>query len=217
LKKLDWHAPLKLFDVAQTRHLERLAQSQLLDSHTLMEKAGLAIAKLALAVKPYASCHWIFCGPGNNGGDGLEAATHLHAWGQQVRVVLWRAHSDRPADSVKALQKVQSLGIAIQDELPLPEDLKAEALMVDALLGLGLSLRPGLRSEDTNTERIEDWIAFVYSAGQTVLAVDTPSGLNADTGQFQDETLQKLHIQATHTLQLLNAKLGCFTAHGRDA
>ena len=217
MKKLDWHAPLKLFDVAQTRHLERLAQSQLLDSHTLMEKAGLAIAKLALAVKPYASCHWIFCGPGNNGGDGLEAATHLHAWGQQVRVVLWRAHSDRPADSVKALQKVQSLGIAIQDELPLPEDLQAEALMVDALLGLGLSLRPGLRSKDTNTERIEDWIAFVYSAGQTVLAVDTPSGLNADTGQFQDETLQNQHIQATHTLQLLNAKPGCFTAHGRDA
>ena len=96
-----------------------------------MEKAGLAIAKLALAVKPYASCHWIFCGPGNNGGDGLEAATHLHAWGQQVRVVLWRAHSDRPADSAKALKKVQAMGIAIQDELPLPADLQAEALMVD--------------------------------------------------------------------------------------
>lgn len=223
MKKIDGSAPLKLFDVAQTRQLERLAQAEHLDPPSLMEKAGLAIAKLAMAIKPHASCHWIFCGPGNNGGDGLEAATHLHAWGQKVRVVVWQPHSDRPADSEKAFKKVQAMGIAIQDALPLPEDLQAEALMIDALLGVGL------RSVDSQKatlnepihalrqERIEDWIACVYRVGQMVLAVDTPSGLNADTGQFQDATLNSQHIQATHTLQLLNAKTGCFTAHGRDA
>jgi ADP-dependent NAD(P)H-hydrate dehydratase / NAD(P)H-hydrate epimerase len=101
LKKINWQAPLKLFDVAQTRHLETLAIAQNLGPDSLMEKAGMAIAQLALAVKPYASCHWIFCGPGNNGGDGLEAATHLHAWGQKVRLVLWQPHLDRPTDSKK--------------------------------------------------------------------------------------------------------------------
>jgi hydroxyethylthiazole kinase-like uncharacterized protein yjeF len=52
--------------------------------------------------------------------------------------------------------------------------------------------------------------------GADVLAVDVPSGLNANTGQFQNKS-NGLHIQAKHTLQLLTAKPGCFTAHGRDA
>ena len=184
-----------------------------------MEKAGLAIAQLALAVKPYASCHWIFCGPGNNGGDGLEAATHLHAWGQKVRVVLWQPYLDRPTDSKKALKKVKSLGLPIQDHLPLAEDFQANDLIIDALLGVGLRHNsPANESaSEANNQRIEDWIADVYSAGLPVFAVDTPSGLNANTGQFQDATLQTKCIQAAHTLQLLNAKPGCFTAHGRDA
>ena len=184
-----------------------------------MEKAGLAIAKLAVAIKPYASCHWIFCGPGNNGGDGLEAATHLHAWGQKVRVVVWQPHSDRPADSEKAFKKVQAMGIAIQDALPLPEELQTEVLMIDALLGIGFRSVDSKKEplKEQFNESIEDWIAYVYRAEQTVLAVDTPSGLNADTGQFQDATLNSQHIHATHTLQLLSAKPGCFTAYGRDA
>ena len=219
MKKINWQAPLKLFDVAQTRHLETLATAQNLDPDSLMEKAGLAIAQLALALKPYASCHWIFCGPGNNGGDGLEAATHLHAWGQKVRVVLWQPHLDRPTDSKKALKKIQSLGMAIQDHLPLAEDFQANDLIIDALLGVGLrhNFPVNESASEANNQRIEDWIADVYSVGLPVLAVDTPSGLNANTGQFQDATLQTQNIQASHTLQLLNAKPGCFTAHGRDA
>ena len=133
-----------------------------------MEKAGMAIAQLALAVKPYASCHWIFCGPGNNGGDGLEAATHLHAWGQKVRVVLWQPHLDRPTDSKKALKKVQSLGMAIQDHLPLAEDFQANDLIIDALLGVGLrhNFPVNESASEANNQRIEDWIADVYSVGR---------------------------------------------------
>jgi len=104
LKKINWQTPLKLFDVAQTRQLEALASNNL-SGCSLMEQAGLAIAKLAMAVKPFANCHWIFCGPGNNGGDGLEAAVHLHQWGQKVIVVLWQPKQKRPADSEIALKK----------------------------------------------------------------------------------------------------------------
>jgi NAD(P)H-hydrate repair Nnr-like enzyme with NAD(P)H-hydrate epimerase domain len=66
-----------LFDVAATRRIEHLAASTL-PPHTLMQRAGLSVAKLAMAVAPHARCIWIACGPGNNGGDGFEAATHLH-------------------------------------------------------------------------------------------------------------------------------------------
>ena len=184
-----------------------------------MESAGLAIAKLAMAIQPFANCHWIFCGPGNNGGDGLEAATHLQAWGQRVQVVLWRPHSKRPTDSEKALNKVQSLAIAIQDHLPLPSALQANDLIIDALLGVGIRDKADTNAglEQAHLPRLEDWITHIYAYGPTILAVDIPSGLNANTGNYQDKKLQGMSIHATHTLQLLNAKPGCFTAHGRDA
>jgi hypothetical protein len=121
LKKINWQAPLKLFDVAQTRQLEAAAAALNYGQQSLMESAGLAIAKLAMAIQPFAHCHWIFCGPGNNGGDGLEAATHLQAWGQRVQVVLWQPLSKRPTDSEKALKKVQSLAISLQDHLSIVE------------------------------------------------------------------------------------------------
>jgi hydroxyethylthiazole kinase-like uncharacterized protein yjeF len=63
---------------------------------------------------------------------------------------------------------------------------------------------------------MQTWIDGLYHLGADVLAVDVPSGLNANTGQFQNKS-NGLHIQAKHTLQLLTAKPGCFTAHGRDA
>ena len=205
--------------MAQTRQLEAAAAALTSGPQTLMESAGLAIAKLAMAIQPFANCHWIFCGPGNNGGDGLEAATHLHAWGQKVQVILWQPHSKRPTDSEKALKKVQSLAIAIQDHLPLPGELQANDLIIDALLGVGIREKAFSRSspELAPQPRLEDWITDIYAYGPIVLAVDIPSGLNANTGNFQDEHLKNLSIRATHTLQLLNAKPGCFTAHGRDA
>ena len=69
-----------LFDVAATRAIEQAAAAAL-PPHTLMQRAGLAIARLALALAPHGKTLWIACGPGNNGGDGLEAAMHLRQWG----------------------------------------------------------------------------------------------------------------------------------------
>ena len=69
--------------MAATRELERLAAAGL-PPHTLMQRAGLAVARLALALAPHARRIWIACGPGNNGGDGFEAAMHLHRWGKNV-------------------------------------------------------------------------------------------------------------------------------------
>ena len=189
---------------------------------SLMAQAGLAVAKLALALKPFAPCYWIYCGPGNNGGDGLEAATHLHQWGRQVRVVLWQPHLKRPSDAALALAKVHAMGISVQDELPTKVD--AQDLCIDALLGIGLrkassdvpSASDSTSSASNSPGILQSWIHHVYACGAEVLAVDVPSGLNANTGQFQNNTKNQLP-QASHTLQLLTAKPGCLTAHGRDA
>ena len=74
--KIDFGMRQTLQDVAATRRIEAATQATLAP-HTLMQRAGLAVAQLALAIAPHARCIWLACGPGNNGGDGLEAAMHL--------------------------------------------------------------------------------------------------------------------------------------------
>ncbi|MGB4361774.1 MAG: NAD(P)H-hydrate epimerase, partial [Rhodoferax sp.] len=92
MQRVNFHKPQALYDVAATRLLEQQAQ-QALPLHTLMSRAGLAVAKLALAVAPHAQRIWVAAGPGNNGGDGLEAAMHLQRWGKQP-VVSWLGTPD---------------------------------------------------------------------------------------------------------------------------
>ena len=213
MKKLNWQEPLALFDVAQTRHLEKLATARIVSGPSLMAQAGLSVANLAMAIKPCAPCYWVFCGPGNNGGDGLEAATHLHQRGQQVRVVLWQPSAKRALDAAQAFSKVKALGISIQATLPAQGDVSPHDLCMDAMLGIGL--RSSTTEDDAQAMR--SWIHSIYQFGADVLAVDTPSGLNANTGQFQNTEVVPQDIQAQHTLQLLTAKPGCMTAHGRDA
>jgi hydroxyethylthiazole kinase-like uncharacterized protein yjeF len=219
LKKINWQEPLALLDVAQTRQLESLGMARVNSGPSLMAQAGLAVAKLALAIKPFAPCYWIFCGPGNNGGDGLEAAKHLHLWGRQVRVVLWQPELKRPSDAANALMGVNALGIAVQAMLP--SKLDSKDLCIDAMLGVGLRSTSSTSSLSPSEALMQTWIDGLYQLGADVLAVDVPSGLNANTGQFQNKSggvhIQDKHIQAKHTLQLLTAKPGCFTAHGRDA
>jgi hydroxyethylthiazole kinase-like uncharacterized protein yjeF len=223
LIKLNWQEPIALFNVAQTRQLESLASARITRGDSLMAQAGLAVARLAMAIKPFAPCYWIFCGPGNNGGDGLEAATHLHQWGRQVRVVLWQPSSKRPADADLALQKVRAMGISIQDDLPVRNQhashdaFNVEDLCIDAMLGIGGRAPSAGKSTSVEAQRLQTWIEGLYQLDAEVLAVDIPSGLSADTGQFQNEAFGSQYIQATHTLQLLTAKPGCWTGHGRDA
>ena len=214
MKKINWQEPIALFDVAQTRQLENLAFARITSGPSLMAQAGLAVAKLALAIKPFAPCYWIFCGPGNNGGDGLVAATHLQQWGRQVRVVLWQPTFKRPADASHALAAANALGISIHESLP--ASVNAQDLCIDAMLGIGLRSPSSTQTEASAELLMQKWVDGIYQFDADVLAVDVPSGLNANTGQFQNKVAEP-HIQAQHTLQLLTGKPGCFTAHGRDA
>ena len=192
---------LPLHGPAASRAIEQAAQATLAP-HTLMRRAGLGVARLALALAPHARNVWIAAGPGNNGGDGFEAALHLHGAGKAVRVSFAGDATRLPADAADALARARAAGVAIGNDDPPP--LGAQDLAVDALLGLGASRAP--------EGRIAERIAQFNTLGCTRLAVDLPSGLDATTGQ----PLGTACVHATHTLALLTLKPGLYTGQGRD-
>lgn len=193
---------LPLHDVQATRQWEQAA-AQPLPPHALMQRAGLAIARVALAVAPHAQRIWIACGPGNNGGDGLQAAAWLHKWGKQVMVSTLAAQAAMPPDAQAAWHTALQAGVCFVEE---PPALQADDLCIDALLGLGIRRPP-----DAAMQR---WIAAMRHSPAQVLAIDVPSGLLADTGAWAGDVPG---VMADHTITLLTLKPGLFTAQGRDA
>ena len=198
LRKVEPGAAWPLFSVAATRCIERLAMEPL-PACTLMQRAGLAAAQLALALAPHAQVVWVAAGPGNNGGDGLEAALYLQRWGKQV-VVTWLGDAGRAGQyALAAWQRATDAGVAFAHEPPEHFD-----LCLDALLGIGATRAPA--------DRMAQWITRMNGADAPVLAIDVPTGLNADTGQAAGAC-----VRALATLCLLTLKPGLFTGHGRDA
>jgi hydroxyethylthiazole kinase-like uncharacterized protein yjeF len=179
-----------------------------------MQRAGLAVARLALAVAPHAKCIWVACGPGNNGGDGFEAALHLHRWGKHV-VVTWTGTGTNspPPDAGAAHTRAVAAGVTFAAQAPAEFD-----CCIDALLGIGGTLDP----EREGTARMLQWLQVMAQSAAPCLAVDLPSGLNADTG-----ATSAIHSGAAHThnhwpgarftLSLLTLKPGLFTFEGRDS
>ncbi|MDI1268926.1 MAG: NAD(P)H-hydrate dehydratase [Polaromonas sp.] len=206
---------LPLHGVAATRLLEQQAAAPLAP-HTLMQRAGLATARLALALAPHAQCIWIACGPGNNGGDGLEAAMHLHQWGKTV-VVTWlgaQKEARVPADALASLVRARAAGVPFAKVPPVGFD-----FAIDALLGIGGASRPAAAADQTDL--LGRWLALLRASPQPVLAIDIPSGLDADTGasiapEFIAARALPSRAGARFTLSLLTLKPGLFTAAGRD-
>ncbi|MEZ5643856.1 MAG: NAD(P)H-hydrate dehydratase [Burkholderiaceae bacterium] len=212
MRRITLQSREPLFDTALTRHLEACAQANL-PPHTLMDRAGLAVARMVAALAPHGRTIWIACGPGNNGGDGLQAAAHLMRWRLEGRGA-WQIHvthtlgpdpdADRlPADARHALAQARAAGATLQATPPAHAD-----LVVDALLGIGARQAPqGVMNA---------WLTHMHSAMAPVLAVDVPSGLAADTGTWSGPALSA-DAPERHTLSLLTLKPGLFTGHGRDA
>ena len=129
-----------------------------------MEAAGWQAARLC--AEPTA----VVCGVGNNAGDGLAAARHLHRWGRLVSVCCVDAERLKGAAHGE-LASLERLGVAVAKTL----DLDGAQLILDALFGTGLSRAP----EATFAE----WIEAINAAAKKVVALDVPSGLDAETGR----------------------------------
>ncbi len=198
---------MKLYSSAQLRQIE---SHYLALGLPLMARAGWAAAQQAAAMLQgkQAAQIVVFCGPGNNGGDGLVAARHLQAMGHKVRVVAHAPDGHTPPDARAAHAAWAAAGGQFCPSLqPSGADLADCDLIVDAIFGLGLSRAPA--------GELADWIGAINASGKPVLALDLPSGLQADTGIALGEN-GGVAVRATQTLAFIGSSVGLHTADGCD-
>ena len=130
-------ADLRIYSVTRVRDIERTAMAALPEG-TLMSRAGAATAQLALSLLTSGNPDpvLVLAGPGNNGGDALEAAALLAQRGQRVLVVLMADPQRLPKDAQAAYQRALSAKVAFVDRF----DVSARwALAIDGLFGIGLT------------------------------------------------------------------------------
>ena len=176
---------MKIVTVNEMRRLEDLTSGEGVSTDTLMERAGLAVAKEAGKALGTVAGSWVLVlvGPGNNGGDGLVAARHLQRWGAAVTAYLVR---QRPREDTK-LCLAQERGVvtmAASDDpglSTLDAKLARSPLVIDAVLGTGRA-----RPLEGVVRDVMDHVSSARSRlpGITVMALDVPTGMNADTGQI---------------------------------
>jgi len=146
-----------------------------IDVKVLMENAGLQVGILARKMLGGSVAGKRVCcvaGKGNNGGDGLVAARHLHNWGAKVGVVLGADKKELRDVPAKQLRILERMGFEIDG--PAVGFDRVE-LLVDSLLGYG--------SRGDPREPVAGLIRSINLSGIPVLAVDVPSGLDATTGE----------------------------------
>lgn len=166
---------------AQGREVDRLCETRFgIPVDWLMEAAGWECARACGDARSVA----VLCGSGNNGGDGLAAARHLHRWGRLHSVVcLDRARLHGPAAA--RARALHLLGIDVAAE----PRLEGADLVLDAIFGTGLS-RPVEGPAAA-------WIELVNRSGLPILSVDVPSGIDSDTGEALG-----VAVRATRTVTL---------------
>jgi len=172
---------MKIVTAAEMQEIDRRATAEFgIPSILLMENAGLQVA-LEIE-KSFPDCLRlpisIFCGKGNNGGDGFVAARHLLNRGRAVHVFLFGKAAEIKGDAATNLEILKRMGVAIQEIRDLtdlerqPRIIEESGLVVDALLGTGAAPpAKGLLGEA---------ICFMNELKRPIVAVDIPSGLGAD-------------------------------------
>lgn len=194
----------KLYSVAQIRAVEEAAMQEL-ETGTLMTRAGRAAADLALQLVGEARARpvLVLAGPGNNGGDALELAANLGEDGLDV-VVLYFAPTGQPStEAAQALARARASRANFADVAP---DTRDWSLVVDGLFGIGLARNL--------VGRYPELVTALSDVRCPVLALDVPSGLDADTGVPVGEG--GVAVRATHTITFIGDKPGLHTACGRD-
>ncbi|MBL8520026.1 MAG: NAD(P)H-hydrate dehydratase [Betaproteobacteria bacterium] len=192
---------LPLFSTDDIRALEQ-AFARAHPRVSLMQRAGARVAAKAseLAGRKKGATILVLAGPGNNGGDAWVAAELLRKAGQRVTVVPFgNAHSAEEAAKAARAAYLKGKGHV---EAALPSPIDAD-LIVDGVFGIGLTRAPDSASAAA--------IGACNASGIPVLAIDIPSGLNADTGRAPGAV-----IRAAATLTFIAGKPGLFTGLARD-
>lgn len=197
---------IPVLSAEEMRQLDRLTIEQDgIPSLLLMERAGYGVfQKIVEWFAPLEDRSVaVLVGKGNNGGDGMVVARYLHEVGAKVHLWLTCDPTQFQGDPAVQWRIIQALGIPALSipERPDPGLFRDECLLVDALLGTGArgEVQPPLRS----------LIEAVNGSGRPVVAIDIPSGLDADTGRQLG-----VAIRATYTVTMALPKVGFFENDG---
>jgi len=207
---------IQTISVKRARYIDKAAQMKYgICSKVLMENAGLRTAELALKIlkdnrKKKNIC--VICGKGNNAGDGFVAARHLINAGAKVTILLLYKTSTFSQDAkynynilkklkaeIKSLKKINKYIVKrFKDEI------KQSSLIIDSVFGIGFK------------GKLDNHFTTLFNAinisKKIILAVDVPSGLNADTG-----SINPVCINADYTLTFGLAKKGFYLNQGARA
>ncbi len=173
---------MKITTAAEMSAIDRATiQQHGVDSLTLMENAGSAVADFAREHWPAANRITVVCGRGNNGGDGLVAARRLHAVGKVVEVLLLGAAEGLKADAASMLARLPLRPVVMASAENVARDharsLAGADLIIDAIFGTGYTPR----KDPSPTQALAaSMIAAINAASAPVLSVDLPSGWDAD-------------------------------------
>jgi ADP-dependent NAD(P)H-hydrate dehydratase / NAD(P)H-hydrate epimerase len=191
---------VKLYTAQEMSRADARAQDLGIPGGVLMERAGVAMASIALErYSPGRAL--VVCGGGNNGGDGFVIARELHRSGVDLAVVATKEeYEGDPATNLEILKNLDVRLIAAED---LDADLGRADLVVDALLGTGFS--------GEVREKEAGLIEKMNSAQCPVLAVDVPSGVNGATGEVQGVAVFADLTVCAHAM-----KVGCVISPGRE-
>jgi hydroxyethylthiazole kinase-like uncharacterized protein yjeF len=193
--------PDKLYSVGSVVQLEQTAINQFgIAAYELMKRAGEAVFNVVKTKYPHSKNILVLCGAGNNAGDGYVVARLVKQAGLNVRVISLIDPETLKNEALLAYQDWLTVGENDKTDLSVIDDAE---VIIDALLGTGLT-------RDVSSLWSE-WIIRVNEAGKTVVSVDIPSGLFANTG-----VIAGVAIRADITVCFIGLKQGMFTAQAKD-
>lgn len=197
--------PRQLYSAEQVRALDRCAiETFRTPGIDLMERAGMAGFRAFRQRWPRSRRIAVFCGAGNNGGDGFVVARLAQEAGLNVIVYLLVDQSRLKGDARLAFDKMLQASVPVVTGADDYDD--QVEIIVDALLGTGLS-----GEVEGHWKSTIDWINRHKSSSCHIVSADIPSGLHADTGSMLGTA-----VEADLTVTFIGLKMGLFTAMGPD-
>lgn len=190
-----------LYQTQQIRELETLVQERFsLSGYSLMQRAGKAAFDFLQKRWPQVQKVAVFCGRGNNGGDGYLTALIAKERGLQVRIWQVGDHSELSEETKQAKEACEQANISIQPyhaqvEIGRPD------LVIDAICGIGI--------QDQLREDVIALVERIQALNVPIFAIDMPTGIDADTGRLLGAA-----VKATATITFIGLKLGLFTGQG---
>jgi len=187
---------MKIVSTEEMRAIDRATSERFgVPSLTLMENAGSAVAEFVLSHYPAAERIIVFCGKGNNGGDGFVASRRLHEQGKNVQTILLADPDDLGVDATLMFDKLPGAASIVFSSDALKSSLARPSMQADLYLDavLGTGFKPPLRGPYAEA------IVIMNASQVPMIAVDIPSGADADAKGPQAGTIARANAIVTFT------------------